>query len=288
MRWFQASLMVLISAGLLGLTAHLVGTQTLLAGGAVLTPWTILVALACGFIATGAQAVRWQLLLKSRGTVLNWGNALTDCYSSSLLNMILPGGLSGDFARVAVYRNTGKHKWRSLLVAVGAERLSATTLLFTTATVTLARVSATLATIAGVVAVAALGFSIFGMRTMTLRSVLVVWLTAAASIGSLLLLYLVAMLQLGGPAIPVIAVAGLASMSLPIGVGGWGVREISVSLVAVTAETSVHHAVSAATGYGLLAMISALPGVITLVVAVVARRRGIARDAGDSDAAQPQ
>ena len=287
MRWLQRTLMVVISAGLLVLTAQLVGTQTLLAGGSVLAPWTILCALVCGFIATGAQAVRWRLVLRTRGTTVGWGQALADCYSSSFLNMALPGGLGGDFARVAVYRNTGEHKWWSPLAAVGAERLSATTLLFTTATVALARVSTTLATITGVVALVSLVISIFGMRNMRLRMALVVWLTAATSLSSLLVLYLVAMLQLGGPAIPMLAIVGLASMSLPIGVGGWGVREISVSVVAASAATSVHEAVSAATGYGLLAIISVLPGAVTLLTSLLARRRGTASGTAQPTAVQP-
>lgn len=62
-------------------------------------------------------------------------------------------------------------------------------------------------------------------------------------------------------------------MSLPIGVGGWGVRELSVSVVAASAATSVHDAVSAATGYGVLAIISVLPGAVTLSGAMLARRR---------------
>src|SRR5690625_6106682 len=109
------------------------------------------------------------------------------------------------------------------------------------------------------------------MRKMTLRMALVVWLTAAASLGSLLVLYLVVMVQPGGPAIPVLAIVGLASMSLPIGVGGWGVRELSVSVVAARAATSVHDAVSAATGYGVLAIMSALPGSASLSGAKPAR-----------------
>src|SRR5699024_11758465 len=58
------------------------------------------------------------------------------------------------------------------------------------------------------------------------------------------LLYITAMLALDGPVVPVLAIAGLASMSLPIGVGGWGIREISVSIVAAGAAVSVDAAVS--------------------------------------------
>lgn len=66
--------------------------------------------------------------------------------------MILPGGLGGDLARVAVYRHTGNYRWLSPLVAVGAERLSATALLFTTAAFTLMHRAPTLALGAGMLA----------------------------------------------------------------------------------------------------------------------------------------
>src|SRR5699024_3180743 len=105
-RWLKSALMIIISVGLLALTAALVGTQALLAGTTVLKWWTILAALGCGLLTTAAQAMRWKLLLNSRGTRLGWLQAIADCYSSSFLNIVLPGGLSGDLARVAVYRNT--------------------------------------------------------------------------------------------------------------------------------------------------------------------------------------
>src|SRR5690625_7657839 len=98
MRWFQGVLMFVISAGLLALTAHLVGTQTLLAGGAVLTPWTILVALVCGLVATGSQAVRWRLFMNIRGTSLLFIQALAVSYSVTLLYLILTIRLCDDIS----------------------------------------------------------------------------------------------------------------------------------------------------------------------------------------------
>ncbi len=93
-----------------------------------------------------------------------------------------------------------------------------------------------------------------------------VWLMAAVTIGSFLALYLIAMLALGGPVIPALAVVGLAAMSIPLGVGGWGVREVSVSILAGSLASSVEWAVTTSAGYGLLAAISTLPGAITLML----------------------
>lgn len=269
MTWTKRLVMFVITVGLLALTIRVVGVNALLAGWNVLNVWTILAALGCGLLTTGAQALRWKLLLGLKGTTLTWPRTVAECYSSSLLNMILPGGLSGHLARVVVYRNTGERKWISPLSVVGAERLTGTTLLFATASVTLANVSTGFALLTGGVALVALVLSLLGMQGISFATGLIVWITAAVSISSLLILYLIAMFTLGGPVIPVLAVVGLASMSIPLGVGGWGIREISVSLLAVSFATTAEWAVSSSTGYGLLAMVSTLPGAITVLLAIL-------------------
>lgn len=283
MIWAKRILMLLITVALLALTVRVVGAQALLDGWKVLSVWTITAALACGFVMTGAQALRWKLLLALRGTRIAWTTALADCYSSSLLNMILPGGLGGDVARVAVYRHSGPRKWLSPLTAVGAERLSTTTLLFATAAVSLIGISTQLATAAAAVAVTTLLISVLGMRGMDWRRGLVVWLSSLLGMLALLTLFLIAMAALGGPVVPVLAVVGLAAMSIPIGVGGWGVRELSMSLVAGGAAVSMETAATAATGYGLLAMISTLPGIVTVWTAGRHRPSPDETDPAESD-----
>ncbi len=263
--------MLVITVALLALTVRVVGARALVDGWQVLNVWTVLAALACGFVMTGAQALRWTLLLAYRGTAITWSRALADCYSSSLLNMVLPGGLGGDLARVAVYRHTGTKRWWSPLTAVGAERLSTTTLLFAAAALSLIGVSGRLAILAAAVSALALVATVCGMRGMDRRSSLIVWLSSALGMTALFVLYLIAMAALGGPIVPVLAVVGLAAMSFPIGVGGWGVRELSVSLIAAGISVSMETAVTASTGYGLLAVISTLPGLVT--VRIAGRRR---------------
>lgn len=265
--------MLAITVALLVLTVRVVGAQALVDGWKVLNVWTVLAALACGFIMTGAQALRWTLLLAHRGTSITWSRALADCYSSSLLNMVLPGGLGGDVARVAVYRHTGAKKWLSPLAAVGAERLSTTTLLFATASLSLIDVSGRLALMAAAVAVTTLAISVCGMRGMDWRRSFAIWLSSVLGMAALFVLFLIALAALGGPVVPVLAVVGLAAMSIPIGVGGWGVRELSVSLIAAGISVSMETAVTASTGYGLLAVISTLPGIVTVWTAGTRQKR---------------
>lgn len=180
--------------------------------------------------------------------------------------MVLPGGLGGDAARVAVYRNSGSRRWLSPLVALGAERLSATTILFTVAAITLWPRSVPLAASALVVALICLGVSTRCMRGLGWRRLLLVWTTSAVGVMALTALYLLAMSALGGPVVPALALVGLASMSIPLGVGGWGVRELSVGALASTLAVTGDLAVATSTAYGLLATISCLPGAATLAL----------------------
>src|SRR5699024_3695284 len=127
----KSTLMIIVSVGLLVLTARLVGAQALLAGTSVLHWWTIVAALGCGLLTTAAQAMRWKLLLHSRGTRLGWLRATADCYSSSLLSAVLPGGLRGASDRQAVFRRTGDAVWCYPLAVVARDRPSVTALLIT-------------------------------------------------------------------------------------------------------------------------------------------------------------
>lgn len=266
-----------ISLLLLGIAAWWVGSRALLEGVKALTPTTIAAALLVGLSVTSAQALRWRILASQRGIDLTFRRALADCYASSFGNMVLPGGLGGDAARVAVYRNRGSRRWVSPLLALGAERLSATTVLFAAVSVTLVSRSVPLAAGAGLVALACLVASIWCMPDLGMLRSLAVWASSILGVASLTALYLMAMASLGGPIVPVLAVVGLASMSIPLGVGGWGVREVSVSALSSTLGVSGDHAVATATAYGLLATISCLPGLAVLLLSW-GQRRAVSRD----------
>lgn len=286
--WVKRVLMLAVTVVLLVLTARLVGTQALLAGSAGLTPVTVVAALGCGLATTSAQALRWWLLAAQKGIMLSYRRALADCYASSLGNMVLPGGLAGDMGRVAVYRHAGDRHWWSPVLAVGAERATSTTLLLATAAVVLAPVSVVLAVLAASAALVFLGGAVVCMRGLTPGRQVLVWFASSVGVSALLGLYLIAMSAVGGPVEAPVAVVGLAAMSIPLGIGGWGVREFSVSVLAVKFAVSAEWAVTASTAYGLLATISTLPGAFVLLAAQFRSRRTPGRDADRSGAALPR
>lgn len=262
--------MIAVTAVLLWLTARAVGTQALLAGGQVFSPLSIAAALLAGLIVALTQAIRWQVLASQQQITLGFRRAWADCYASAFGNMLLPGGLGGDAARVAVYRNRGRRRWWSPLLAVGAERLSATACLFIATAIVLAASAETggalwsVAVIAAVAATVFLATAIVCLRGVPARDQVIVWSSSALSVVTLIALFLLAMAQLGGPNHAPVATVGLASMSLPVGVGGWGVREFSVGALAPALGAPADQAVTAATGYGLLTVVSTLPGAAVL------------------------
>ncbi len=276
--WPPRILMVMTSVVLLGLAAWLVGSRAFLQGLESLRPTSILVALLLGFVTTAAQSLRWYTLARHRGIDVTFTRALADCYASAFGNMVLPGGLGGDAARVAVYRSQGDKRWTSPLLALGAERLSATTLLFTAAAVTLAHRSNVLAGVAALVALTCLVASFSCMRGLGAGRSVIVWSSSAVGVLALLVLYLEAMAALNGPIVLALAVAGLASMSIPLGMGGWGVRELSVAVMAPTLAVAGDYAVATSTAYGLLATISCLPGLAVLLIAWWRRHGRVNRD----------
>lgn len=286
--WLRRVLMLAVTVALLVLTARLVGAEALLAGWEVLTPASVAAALACGLVVTLAQALRWTLLAREKGIPMRYARAVADCWSSSLGNMVLPGGIAGDAARVAVYRGDGDRRWWSPVTALGAERLTSTTLLFALTAVILAGTSPRLALVAAAIALLALVAALACMRGTAVRTGVLVWGAAAVGVGALLGLYLLAMAVLGGPVAPGAAAVGLASMSVPLGVGGWGVREISVGVLAGALGVTAEGAVTAATAYGLLATISTLPGAVTLLAAALRRRRPAAPGARPNAPAPPR
>lgn len=290
--WLRRIAMLAVTLVLLWLTARAVGIQALVAGGQVLTPLTVFAALLAGLIVALTQAIRWKILAAEQRIDLSFRRAWGDCYASAFGNMILPGGLGGDAARVAVYRHRGRQHWWSPLLAVGAERLSATACLFI-ATALVLGVSAErgeaqwpVVIVAAVAAVVFLAAAIVCLRGLPAPRQVIVWGTSALSVLTLIALFLLAMAQLSGPLHAPVATVGLASMSLPVGVGGWGVREFSVGALAPAMGVPAEQAVTAATGYGLLAVVSTLPGAAVLTWG--ARRRAVQQGPTKAEAERDQ
>ena len=99
------ALRLVFVAGLLGLLAWLVDPRALIARLQSAEPLPVLAALVLVQCQIVASAERWRLTATALGQPLSRGRAVTEYYVASLLNQLLPGGVSGDVVRV--WRNRG-------------------------------------------------------------------------------------------------------------------------------------------------------------------------------------
>jgi len=238
----------------------------------VLTPGPIAVAMLLGVITTAAQALRWRTVAIGYDAAegLTRSRAVQECYRSALLNAVLPGGVMGDAVRVWRQRGGRERGLRTSAQAVIGERVAGTALLLgAVALVTLpldARLSGPLlagAVVAGMIAVPTL-------KRLTWRGQLAVWGWSLLALASLVTKFAVAAMVLGTvPGIKesvMLALIALAGMAIPVGIGGFGPREavsaVAFGLIGLSSESGV----ATAAAYGVLAAVSALPGVVVMIL----------------------
>jgi uncharacterized membrane protein YbhN (UPF0104 family) len=265
---------------LVALVAHL-GTEPFERSLQVLSAGPILAALLLGGICTVAQALRWRTVAIGYDAAdgLTRTRAVQECYRSALLNAVLPGGVMGDALRVWRQRGGKERGLRSSAQAVIGERVAGTALLLgAVAVVTLPmdlRVSALLgagAAVAGLIAAPTL-------KRLSLRAQLAVWGWSLLALVSLVIKFALAAMVLGTvPGVReavALALIALAGMAVPVGIGGFGPREAVAAVAFGALGLSAESGVTTAAAYGVLAAVSALPGV---VVMFLDSRAGLAAD----------
>lgn len=280
-------LRVLLAAGqavaglvLLAMLFRVLGTDAVRSAVGILTPATVALALGAGLVATAAQAHRWRLVARSRATPIGFREALGECWASGLVNLLLPGGVTGDAVRVLRRRRRGD-SWPGAGGSVLGERLAGTSVLLAAGVVPALAVGGWLA--------AALGLGALAVGTVAWRSTsgapardrAGVWALSVLAWACYQGLFLLAAVRtapqetlanLWGT-----TVLGLAGMSVPVGVGGWGPREGITTLAAMAHGLPAGTGFAISIGYGLLALISALPGAVVLARWLLPRRAGAPR-----------
>jgi glycosyltransferase 2 family protein len=254
---------------LVALVAHL-GTEPFERSLHVLSPGPIVAALLLGGICTVAQALRWRTVAIGYGAAdgLTKTRAVQECYRSALLNAVLPGGVMGDALRVWRQRGARERGLRSSAQAVVGERVAGTALLLAAvAVVTLPmdlRVSGIMAAGAGVAGLIAAPT----LKRLSPRDRLAVWGWSLLALASLVIKFALAAMVLGTvPGISeavVLALIALAGMAVPVGIGGFGPREAVAAVAFGALGLSAESGVTTAAAYGVLAAVSALPGVVVM------------------------
>jgi uncharacterized membrane protein YbhN (UPF0104 family) len=273
-------------------TIAVVGTGPLIRGVLAVSPMAILFAAAFTAVATLAATWRWRTVSAALGVPMPWAASVAAYYRSQFLNTVLPGGVIGDVHRA--YRQGGRHgEVVGAARAVATERVAGQVIQAVLTVVVLAVLGLTgplvdlawvgAAVLGGVVvAVVVVAATLRGRRLLR-RELSLLRLTFGSARPSLSIVvasvvvvvahsatFVVACLAIGVAASPrelaVLAVVALAAAALPLSVGGWGPREAASASMFALVGLGAGAGLAASTAFGVLTMVSVLPGLVVLLV----------------------
>ena len=292
--WPRRLLALVGTAVLLGATALWVDVDAVAASLSSARVGPVLVALGISLPLMVVLAARWSFTARRVGLDLPFWLALREYYGSVLLNRTVPGGVVGDIGRaVRGGLRSPEHKGAAVRSVV-LERLSGQVVLWGFVAIgvlawgldggpqMLMRIGAGLGVLLVVLVVVlridALRTSAFGRALVRLgaelRSAFVdrgAWaIQLALSTVSVLLLgatFAACTVAVGAPVEPLqlmfIAPVLFAVASLPVSVGGWGVREAAAASLYAAASLDPADGVAASAVYGAVNIVAALPGALT-------------------------
>jgi uncharacterized membrane protein YbhN (UPF0104 family) len=302
----------------LGVLVQRLGSGPFVAAVHALNGPTVTAALAVGAATTILSAWRWAVVAGGLGIRLPLRQAVGGYYRALFLNGVLPGGVLGDLHRAVRHgRDVGSVSLAAkavvlercagqlVLVATAvAVALASPTMLLPLATSgVLDRPVWMIAGVVGVIVVLALvvvmvrfvtarrrgnsagsgGWAV-GVRTVLLargRRARVLVASALVLVGHVATFALAA--HAAGAVVPLgrlvpLALLSLLAMSVPVNIGGWGLREGMTAWAFGAAGLSAAQGLTIAVLYGLLALIASLPGAVVLVGA--RRVGGVERASG--------
>ncbi len=297
-----AWLRLLIGAGILAALVWRLGTGAFVDGLRVVDGPAVLAALAIGLLTTVTSAWRWCLVARRLGLRLPLARAVSDYYRALLLNAVLPAGVLGDVDRAVRHGKNSGDVGRGVR-AVVLERAGGQVVVLVLGGAVLLTRPALVTAIAGdlvpgraaaevtagvLVAVVALGGWLLWRRGAKGRQALatgladlrggllargtwpgVVALSAAGLVGHIALFVVAA--RVAGSSAPVTAlvpplVLALLVMGLPVNIGGWGPREAAATLAFGAAGLGATQGLATAVVYGVLTLVSSLPGIVVLAL----------------------
>lgn len=284
-------------AGILAVLVWRLGTDAFVDGLRVVDGPAVFAALAIGLLTTVCSAWRWRLVARRLGLRLPMARAVSDYYRALLLNAVLPAGVLGDVERAVRHgRNSGdvgrgvravvleRAGGQIVVLALGGAVLLIRPSLLTAVAGDLvpgrdaARAAGTVTAV-----VAVLGGWLLWRRGTKGRRALTTWLAdvrgsllergtwpgvvalSAAGLVGHVALFVVAARVAGSPApvgalVPPLVLA-LLVMGLPVNIGGWGPREAAAALAFGAAGLGADQGLRTAVVYGVLTLVSALPGI---------------------------
>jgi len=235
------------------------------------------------------SAYRWMYVSKFTNLNINFKNSLKYYYIAGFMNNILPGGIPGDLYRIYCTSDNKKEifKMGKSFQSVIFERLSGQIMLFFVFIASLTIYFLTnqkyIAFLYLILPTALIFFLMkylikynikkyFGTKDITknfhmLFTGPIFWNHIILSffvVASYILIYIISAISLGLDidylAFLVFTPIILFSMTLPVSIGGWGVREVTALLVSFLIGLSASASISVSIIYGILNLICSLPG----------------------------
>lgn len=318
MRRLAPLLRLLVGVGILVALVARLGAGAVLDGLRAIGTGSVLTALGIGLLTTVFSAWRWCLVARGLGLRLPLADAVADCYRAVFLNSVLPAGVLGDVHRAVNHGRQAGDVGRGVravvlervagllvLVVVGVGVLIAQPTLLAVAAVDLVPGPAVAvgALAVGVVVLAGGAAALRGQGAVRFRASLRtgladvragvfslgtwpgVILLSLATLAGYLALFVVAARASGshaalGQLLPLLVV-GLLAMVLPLNVGGWGPREAVTTVAFGAVGFGAAQGLTVAVAYGMLSLISCLPGLGVLLL-----RHPISRCPGPPPAAR--
>jgi uncharacterized membrane protein YbhN (UPF0104 family) len=295
----RRAVQAIVAVALLAVLWHLAdGAQALALLGAAHPGW-LAAALAALVVQTALSAWRWRLVAGRLGLKLAPARALGEYWLAQAVNMALPGGVLGDAARAA--RSRGPAGLAVAAQAVVVERLAGQAGLVALLAAGLAGTGAwpggfdppgwlalpvaAVLLAGGAVALLIGAGRLPGAAGRALRGLRAGWACAVAAPGArgpqvMLSLGTAACnvaafacaaravgADLGPGAALVLVPLVLCAMLLPLAIGGWGLREGAAVALLPLAGLSGAQALAASLAFGLILLVSVLPGVAVLLAA---------------------
>ena len=287
--WLRALSSVLLLAGLVAW----VGPASLLGMLETLSiPW-LLFALVLSVPQVLLSAWRWQLTTGLLGIPLPFLRALREYCLGNVLNQVLPGGVAGDLTRAWRHARTAsatRAAWHAVMIerAAGQLVLLACALLAlpwapaiggdfrngVEKNITLGLSGVALVLLAAVLTrrmspgVARFGRD-FAQAVFSRRAWFPQLLLSLALVGSYVVVYLCCARALGvgtgALALVPLILWVLVAMAVPLSLAGWGIREGAAAGIWMLAGLSVAQGVAISLLYGVVVLVSALPGAFLLL-----------------------
>ncbi len=285
-----------LSLGVLGLTLAWLDLGQVIGPLRRADPLWALAALACSVPMMLAMAWRWSFTATSMGIELPLRVAWREYYVSVLLNSVLPGGIAGDVVRVARQAEGPERGLGLVARSVVVERAVGQLLLWSTLLFGAAwwgldgTFVAVLVALGGVglgvgllfalgrhprVAERALGRMLarFGGELRAAlwgpKAIAVQLLTSAGSLLALIATYFCCAAAIGSsmtiPQALLVVPWILAATTVPLTVGGWGVRELSAMALFELAFIAPAEGAASSVLFGAVSLVAALPGLIPLI-----------------------